>query len=124
MTEEVVTREEIEIEARNIKDAASVFKALNHKLRQQILALVHDNRRMRVTPIFRTLRQEQSVISTHLGILRKAGILIAQKEARNVFYSVNYKRLKELGEIASQLLTYKVNAARKVADRKWKSRWD
>ena len=104
--EEVLTGNDLELEIKNLKNAALVFRAINHKLRQQILALVHENKRMRVTPIFRKLRQEQSVISTHLGILRKAGIVIAEKEGQNVFYSVNYKRVEEIGQIATRLLSF------------------
>ena len=104
--EQVHTVAELEIEVRIIKDGALVFRALNHELRQRILALVHENKRMRVTPIYVKLRQEQSVISSHLGILRKAGIVIAEKEGQNVFYSVNYKRVEEIGQIATRLLSF------------------
>jgi DNA-binding transcriptional ArsR family regulator len=44
--------------------------------------------------------------SRHLVISGKAGIVNAEKEEKRVYYSVNYRRLEELGEIAGRLLTF------------------
>jgi DNA-binding transcriptional ArsR family regulator len=84
---------ELEIETANIKEAALLFRAINHKLRRQILTLMHENKKMSVTPLYRKLGLEQSVASSHLAILRKADILVIEKEGRSVYYSVNYQRL-------------------------------
>lgn len=98
--------QELEIQTRTLIQAASVYRAINHKLRQQILALLHKNEKMSVTPIYEKLDLEQSVASFHLAILRKANLVITERNGRSVYYSVNYKRLQEIGEIARQLISH------------------
>jgi|SRR5215218_8348663 len=87
-----------------LKKASIIFRALNHPLRQQILRLLHQHGRLRVTELFIKLRLEQPVVSQHLGLLRNAGLVQADKQGKFVFYSVNYARLKQLEELASQLV--------------------
>lgn len=105
---------ELEIETVNIHKAAMLLRAINHKVRLKMLTLLHENKKMSVTPLYRTLELEQSVASSHLAILRKADIVVVEKEGRSVFYSVNYKRLKEIQEIVHRLLNFDV---RKQIDR-------
>jgi predicted transcriptional regulator len=52
-----------------IKKAALVLRALNHKLRQQIIKTISDHKRITVTELYVKLRLEQSVASQHLAIL-------------------------------------------------------
>jgi DNA-binding transcriptional ArsR family regulator len=100
------TLNEFGLEVVKLKEAALVFRAVNHKLRRQILAVLHENKRIDVTSIYKKLGLEQSVASQHLAILRKAGIVVTKREQRFVYYSVNYKRLEEIGEIAGKLLKF------------------
>jgi DNA-binding transcriptional ArsR family regulator len=104
--ETTTTLNEFALEVANLKEAALVFRAVNHKLRQQILAVIHENKGIDVTSIYRKLGLEQSVASQHLAILRKARIVTTKREQRFVYYSVNYKRLAEIGEIAGKLLRF------------------
>jgi len=94
-------------EIMQLKKAASVFRALNHPLRQKILSLLHQHGRLRVTELFIKLRMEQPVVSQHLALLRSGGVVNTQKQGKFVFYSVNYPRLKELEEIAGRLVSDK-----------------
>jgi DNA-binding transcriptional ArsR family regulator len=43
-----------------------VIRALNHKLRQQMLNVMHKKERITVTELYVTLRLEQSITSQHL----------------------------------------------------------
>ena len=88
-----------------LKKAALILRAVNHKLRQQLLQLLHQHGRMTVTTIYQKLRLEQSVASQHLAILRKAGLVLTERNGKFIFYAVNYKRLQEVHQYASQLLT-------------------
>jgi DNA-binding transcriptional ArsR family regulator len=108
--ETTTTLNEFALEVANFKEAALVFRAVNHKLRQQILAVIHENKGIDVTSIYRKLGLEQSVASQHLAILRKARIVTTKREQRFVYYSVNYERLGEIGEIAKGLLRKSVDA--------------
>jgi DNA-binding transcriptional ArsR family regulator len=86
-----------------LKKAAHIIRALNHKLRQQIIRLIHENGRMTVTDIYVKLHMEQSVASQHLAILRTAGYVNTEREGKFIFYSVNYSRIKEINQ-TSELL--------------------
>jgi DNA-binding transcriptional ArsR family regulator len=63
---------------------------------------------MTVTEVLIKLRVEQPVASLHLGILRRAGMVNTEKGGRFIYYSLNYKRLEEIGVFAERLLDFKV----------------
>lgn len=86
-----------------LKKSAMVLRALNHKLRQQILRLVADNGSMPVTEIYVKLRLEQSVASQHLAILRKAGFVKTKREGKFIYYSPNLARVRQLNQITQSL---------------------
>jgi|SRR5215203_1700137 len=95
---------DLKIDVLQLKKAALVLRAVNHKLRQQIMKLLHQNGRMTVTEIYVKLRLEQSVASQHLAILRKAGFVDTVRDGKFIYYSVNYERLAEAHDFAKQLL--------------------
>jgi DNA-binding transcriptional ArsR family regulator len=89
-----------------LKKAAIILRALNHKLRQQIIRLIDENKKITVTDIYIKLRLEQSVASQHLAILRKAGFVKTSREGKYIYYSINPERLNEVMRYTSQLLTH------------------
>jgi DNA-binding transcriptional ArsR family regulator len=94
----------LKVNFHNLKKAALVLRALNHKLRQQILALIDSEKKITVTEIYVRLRLEQSVASQHLAILRRAGIVITQRDGKFIFYTVNHKRLEEIDKFVHDLV--------------------
>ena len=95
---------ELKIDILQLKKAALILRAVNHKLRQQILKLLHQNERMTVTEIYVKLRLEQSVASQHLAILRKAGFVNNLRDGKFIFYSVNHDRLNQVHNFVHELL--------------------
>ena len=95
---------DLKIDLQNVKKAALILRALNHKLRQQILKLIDDQGKMTVTEIYVQLRLEQSVASQHLAILRKAGFVKTERDGKFIYYSVNDTRLEELDRFVNDLL--------------------
>lgn len=89
----------------NVKKAAMVFRALNHKLRQQILSLIDNDKRITVTEIYVKMRLEQSVASQHLAILRRAGIVSTQRDGKFIYYSINNGRIDDINRIAQDLIS-------------------
>lgn len=87
-----------------MKKAAMILRAMNHKLRQQMVRLLDENKKMTVTDIYVKLRLEQSVASQHLAILRRAGIVITEREGKFIYYAVNYSRISELNEFVTDLV--------------------
>lgn len=94
----------LKLDLHNLKKAALVLRALNHKLRQQILGLINTQDKITVTEIYVRLRLEQSVASQHLAILRRAGIVSTKREGKFIYYQVNEKRLEEITNFVKQLL--------------------
>jgi DNA-binding transcriptional ArsR family regulator len=93
-----------DIDYYNIKKAAMVLRALNHKLRQQIIRTIHEKERLTVTQIYVKHRLEQPVASQHLSILRKAGILSTLRDGKFIYYSVNKSRIDEINLYSKNLL--------------------
>ena len=96
--------EPLKIELLNVKKAAMVLRAVNHKLRQQILKQIDEQGKITVTELYVKLRLEQSVASQHLAILRKAGFVKTYRDGKFIYYSVNTERLEELNRIVADLL--------------------
>ena len=94
----------VNVDLYNLKKAAMVLRAINHKLRQQILKLIDENGRMTVTEIYVKLRLEQSVASQDLAILRKAGFVKTERDGKFIYYSVNTERLEELNKFVKDLV--------------------
>jgi DNA-binding transcriptional ArsR family regulator len=89
----------------SIKKAALILRAINHKLRQQILELIHEEERITVTELYVKLRLEQSVASQHLAILRRAGIVKTTREGKFIWYSVNYDKVTDIEKFTKDLLS-------------------
>src|ERR1700730_7966921 len=94
----------VSVDLYNVKKAAVVLRAINHKLRQQILKLIDESGKMTVTEIYVKLRLEQSVASQHLAILRKAGFVKTDRDGKFIYYSVNADRLEELNRFVKDLV--------------------
>lgn len=95
---------ELKVDVLTLKKAALVLRAINHKLRQQILKLIHQKGKITVTEIYVKLRLEQSVASQHLAILRKAGFVTTIRDGKFIYYSVSNERMAQVHQFAQQLL--------------------
>lgn len=94
----------VSIDLHALKKAALVLRAINHKLRQQLLRLIDENGKMTVTEIYMKLRLEQSVASQHLAILRKAGFVKTDRDGKFIYYSINNERIDELNSFIKDLV--------------------
>lgn len=92
-----------QIDLNLVKKSQMTLRALNHKLRQQILSTIEKSENINVTEIYVKLRIEQSVASQHLAILRKANIVKTRREGKIIWYSVNFDRIKEIETYTKQL---------------------
>ncbi|MBN2893238.1 MAG: winged helix-turn-helix transcriptional regulator [Bacteroidales bacterium] len=69
-----------------LDNSAQILKAMAHPIRVAIMALI-EGKKMNVTQIYEELNLEQSVVSHHLGILRDKGVLLGERDGKNVYYS-------------------------------------
>ncbi len=94
----------IQLDYHAVKKTALILRSINHKLRQQIVQLIHENGQMTVTEIYVKLRLEQSVASQHLAILRRSNIVITSREGKFIWYSINHQRLADIDKFVTELL--------------------
>jgi DNA-binding transcriptional ArsR family regulator len=95
--------EEILLDYIELRKAVLVLRAINHKLRQQIIELLEKTEKMTVTEIYVQLRLEQSVASQHLALLRKAGVVVTERLGKYVYYSLNKDRLAQIFSLVDEL---------------------
>jgi len=73
-----------------------LFKSLCDPTRLKLLAcLAKCGRPCSVTEVAECCSVDLSVVSRHLAMLEKAGVLESAKEGRTVFYGVRYRPLSE-----------------------------
>ncbi len=72
-----------------------LFKALNDETRRQILELLK-NKDMTAGEIAEQFHMSWPSISHHLELLKRAGLITAQKEGQYINYSINRTVLDEI----------------------------
>ncbi|HUM97673.1 MAG TPA: metalloregulator ArsR/SmtB family transcription factor [Chitinophagaceae bacterium] len=97
------TGEAVRVDLLNTRKAALIFRAINNKLRQQILKSIDELGAITVSQLCEKLFLEQSVASQHLAILRKAGFVKTSRKGKFIYYSVDADRLLEMNRIAADL---------------------
>ncbi len=94
---------EIELDYAELRKAVLVLRAVNHKLRQNIIDLLEESDSLTVTDIYIKLRLEQSVASQHLAILRRAGVVITDRNGKFIYYSIDKERLAQISRLVEEL---------------------
>ena len=98
------TGDPIVVDILKLKKSSLILRAINHKLRLQILKLIQSEEKISVTEIYVKLRLEQSVVSQHLAILRRAGFVTTTRDGKFIYYNINYSRLEYVVKIVDELL--------------------
>lgn len=94
---------EVHLDYANLRKAVLVLRAVNHKLRQRIIDLLEESDSLTVTDIYIKLRLEQSVASQHLAILRRAGVVVTEREGKFIYYSLDKDRLAQISRLVEEL---------------------
>jgi ArsR family transcriptional regulator, virulence genes transcriptional regulator len=94
----------VKVDFLNLKKGAMILRALNHKLRQQMVRLLDENKRLTVTELYIQLRLEQSVASQHLAILRRAGIVKTERDGKFIYYTINSNRIASIMKCIDELI--------------------
>lgn len=94
----------IKLDYELLRKAVLVLRAVNHKLRQQIIQLLEENKKLTVTEIYVKLRLEQSVASQHLAILRRAGVVATDRDGKYIFYTLNQPRIFEIANLVEAIV--------------------
>jgi ArsR family transcriptional regulator len=74
-----------------------MLKALADPMRLQVLSrLMPGGKEYTVTEVASCCPKHLSVISRHLGVLRKAGLVLAEKRGKEVFYRLDAEAVADL----------------------------
>ncbi|MGB3548052.1 MAG: metalloregulator ArsR/SmtB family transcription factor [Saprospiraceae bacterium] len=95
--------DDIDLDYAELRRAVLVLRAINHDLRRKIIELLENKEVMTVTDIYCALRVEQSVASQHLAILRKADIVINDREGKYINYRLNRDRFEKIAGLVQGL---------------------
>jgi ArsR family transcriptional regulator len=90
---------------------AEFFKALGHPVRIRVLELLSVGEQT-VSDLLAEIAVEQPYLSQQLGVLRRAGFVVARREGGNVVYALADPRVAELLTVSRQILLDMVTATR------------
>lgn len=83
-------------EFKRIEKASKMLKSISHPLRMGIVDILINEKELNVTAIYEKLKTEQAVISQHLSVLKKEGILGVKKDGKNCYYYINLPLLPKI----------------------------
>lgn len=83
---------------------ANLFKGLAHPVRVRVLEVLSAAPEVSVTDLLEDTGLEASHLSQHLAVLRKHNLVIAERRASQVFYSLAYPQVADLLLISRSLL--------------------
>ncbi|MFN8283060.1 MAG: metalloregulator ArsR/SmtB family transcription factor [Chitinophagales bacterium] len=99
-----IVQPELKIDYQILRKSVMVLRAVNHKLRQEMIKIIEAEGKITVTELYIRLRLEQSVASQHLALLRRAGVVITTREGKFIYYSVDKSRIKEISRLLQELV--------------------
>ncbi|PHG47572.1 ArsR/SmtB family transcription factor [Bacillus wiedmannii] len=65
-----------------------IFQALGDENRQQIIMFLLENKQMNVTQITDKMGISRPAVSHHLKILKQAELIVADRNGKEIFYSI------------------------------------
>jgi DNA-binding transcriptional ArsR family regulator len=87
-----------------VRKTAFILRAINHKLRQQLLDLIDREKRIKVTEIYVRLKLDQSLVSQHLAVLRNVGVVITERDGTSIYYIINHERIEMINMFVNKLV--------------------
>lgn len=89
---------------------ANLFKALSHPARIRALELLSGSpgHTATVADLLHAMDIESSHLSQHLRVLRRHGVVVSERRASHVSYSLAHPGISELLAIARQFLNFRM----------------
>lgn len=92
----------------NFEECVPIFNALGSAVRQRILFIIGEDRRLSVQSLAEQMNLSRPTISHHLGILQNAGIIHHHKAGRERIYYFSFEdSLKKMSNLISSIETTK-----------------
>ncbi|MFF4411732.1 ArsR/SmtB family transcription factor [Streptosporangium sp. NPDC001559] len=94
---------------------AELFRLLGHPVRIRVLELLQDGPKP-VRQLLAEIEVEPTGLSQHLAVLRRSGLVTAQREGSTVVYALAGGRVAGLLRAARELLTEKLTGQNELLD--------
>jgi len=88
----------------SLEELCRLLRVLSEEKRLRIIHLLKDGE-VCVCDLMERMDISQSLLSHHLGVLRKVGLVRDRRDGQWVYYSLNVDKLEELNEKCGQWLT-------------------
>ncbi|WP_350342569.1 metalloregulator ArsR/SmtB family transcription factor [Proteinivorax tanatarense] len=92
---------------------SQLLKALGHPLRLKVVKKLLKGEQC-VCELAPALDCEQSNLSKHLGVLKKAGILVSKKDGLKVIYMIKHKEILSLLQIIDNIQEKEIKALQRL----------
>jgi DNA-binding transcriptional ArsR family regulator len=89
-------------QAKQLKQVAEVLKVIAHPLRLKIIKHLGTKSRASVSELIEQTGVEQSLVSHHLIKLKDKGVLIGEREGKNVYYTLADNHILNIFECMDQ----------------------
>lgn len=96
---------------------ADVFNAIAEPRRREIIGVLAGGRAHAVGELVRRLRMPQPMVSKHLGVLRKVGVVSVSRHGRRRLYRLNAQELKPVHDWAKTFERYWTHQLNRIKDR-------
>jgi ArsR family transcriptional regulator, virulence genes transcriptional regulator len=86
------------LDEKKLEKALKKLRSITHPKRIAIIRMLSEKPKMNVTQIYTKLMIEQAASSHHLKLLRLSGVLNANREGKEIYYSINQDNFQHLLE--------------------------
>src|SRR3989338_10717486 len=92
---------------------AEMCKVFSNSIRLEILNLLRD-KEMSVTKLIEKTKLTQANISQHLSIMKSKGIVISNRNGKNIYYKLSNPKIIKAFDIIKEVLTEQLEKSRKI----------
>lgn len=100
----------------SVRELSRQLRALASRSRLEIIQLLAAGETMTVTELREHVRISQPLLSWHLSILRRAGLVDAKKDGRQVRYAVNRAGFQQVSQRLDDILGAEQDAEAGLAE--------
>ena len=92
---------------------AEMCKVFSNPIRLEILNLLRD-KKMFVTELIYQTKLSQANISQHLSIMKSKGIVVSERNGKNIYYKLSNPKIIKAFDIIKEVLTERLEKNRKI----------
>lgn len=100
----------VDLDMKKVRAASMILRALKNSLREGIFKVIGEHPGITVTELYRHLHIEQTVVSKHLAILRRSGIVRTRREGKKIHYYLDEANINTIALLVEQLAGFTVPA--------------